>query len=451
MAIASATPDAPSQIVTNIPKIEEKPYKGIVVDTQYTPLSSLISYIEGATWTVNYYSQVLDKNNDLRTQDVGQDPVYQAYTEILEMEMKVSSVLTATQDAATSRMTVTGTATTFPFLIPNAGDMFVADVGDGREGVFQVTNSEKRTILKDSVYVIDYVLMYYVDLFPTKAADLKVKSIKSTHYVRDFMLNGQAPTLIDTEYNAYKELIGKFSLLANLYTKWFFVLQYQTLLVPGQPTFIYDHFIAKTILSILSVRDTEHVQYIRRLNLDDDEYFKQDTLLSAMVKRDKTILALANKQMGTVSTMAFDNNPMSEGIRFININKVIYPLDPDMSMLSTGETTAKTALDNDIVSVPLRAGITSTMLASTTIAGVTIPFIKPVLVDNYYILSSNFYTNTGTQSVLEILVNDYFSAEAINSSALLELANQVPGWNGLEKFYYIPVILMLIRSVIGNM
>ena len=31
-------------------------------------------------------------------------------------------------------------------VIPNVGDMFLADIGDGKEGVFAVTASDKKTM-----------------------------------------------------------------------------------------------------------------------------------------------------------------------------------------------------------------------------------------------------------------------------------------------------------------
>ena len=92
-------------------------------------------------------------------------------------------------------MVVTGAANVYPMLIPSVGDMFVATIADGRSAVFKVTNTERKSLFKDTAHVIEYVLVDY--LTDERKSDFKSKVIKTVKFVRDFLVNGQNPLLVD--------------------------------------------------------------------------------------------------------------------------------------------------------------------------------------------------------------------------------------------------------------
>ena len=68
-----------------------------------------------------------------------------------------------------------------------------------------------------------------------------------------------------------------------------------------------------------------------------------------------------------------------------------------------------------------------------------------------YIFSSKFYDNDGSKTVLEGLVLEYLNRKTINPNRLLNVLNNYLHWGQLEQFYYIPIILVLIKSAIGDM
>ncbi len=77
MPIVKAKPTAPTPVITNPPKVVDKPFDSPLVDTKYTPLSSLITFVEGYNWTVDYYSQVIGKDSQLQGQDPSLPKQYQ--------------------------------------------------------------------------------------------------------------------------------------------------------------------------------------------------------------------------------------------------------------------------------------------------------------------------------------------------------------------------------------
>ena len=65
-------------------------YRGVTVDTRYVPQSALLTHLEGSSWTVNYYSQVLGEDNAVEGQNVTREAIYQQYRLIKGFEFKVT-------------------------------------------------------------------------------------------------------------------------------------------------------------------------------------------------------------------------------------------------------------------------------------------------------------------------------------------------------------------------
>ena len=79
------------------------------------------------------------------------------------------------------------------------------------------------------------------------------------------------------------------------------------------------------------------------------------------------------------------------------------------------------------------------------------PLIRPVTIDDYYVLSEAFYNNNPLQSVLEVQLTNMFSDEAISISELYRLCDDYLNWGLLEQFYYTPLLLTMIKHVIRKM
>ena len=73
MTIANYKPDANPPVQPSTPKSQPSGYKSVVYDDKgNVPLSSLIAYISGSSYSCDYYKQVVSEHNDLREIDPGQ-------------------------------------------------------------------------------------------------------------------------------------------------------------------------------------------------------------------------------------------------------------------------------------------------------------------------------------------------------------------------------------------
>lgn len=478
MPIASYKPDAPSPININVPRIAPKESKSIVVDTKYTPLASLITFVAGSSWIVDYYSQVINADNDLRGQDPEQSSIYQQYTCIRGMELKVTNPLNQNQNNEDKRTTVQGSATVYPFIIPNEGDMFAADVGDGREGIFRVRTTEKKSFLEQPTYVIEYDLVYFSSQEPARKTDLDAKSVRILFFDKDFMNYGQNPLLIEEDFNAVKTLTKLYSEIINNYFNWFYNNEFKTLIVPGQAVATYDHYLVQAVLAVLSSRDDERLKFIRQINVDGDEYLKQPQFFKALINRDFSLIELGNQTMGLVNTKLFARDPMLEGIAYGGLKYIVYPKNPDLTLnsgfaeydrpdlnLNTGfdlysgsyfrghnvRPSLPKPCTESLIPVGTRKGNIKEIVLRTTIDPTPVPSsINPVLKDETYILSKEFYGRTNDRCELEKLVTDYFDRKPISPIRLQKLVADYKNWGGLERYYYLVIILVLIKSTVRS-
>lgn len=451
MPIVNIKPTEPSPVVSNIPKVESKPAESIIVDTKYEPRSSLLKYLEGPRWTVNYFSQVLNKDSALYGQDPSQDPIYQQYKKINHINLYVEDDLSQSQNEATKLFSVRGSANIPLSIIPNRGDMFEADVGDGRRGVFEVTNSTKKTIFRDSSYLIEYHLVYHVDQQESKYADLTRKVVSEYYYVEEFHKYNQNPILTTPEYDTFKNLFKQYWLVKQQYMRWFFSRDFMTVLVPRQATSVYDPFLVKALGRLFHTKDHPEFLRMRTMNVEDDMYFREFSLWEALMHRDGSVLNSCFKRAGLISTKEFNYDPMTENIRYSGIAECVYPITIQTNAFE-GISTMPQKVVFGKLSAGLQPGGNSTILLQDneiSIAGKLMTLVHPVTQDDHYILSQAFYDNKGGEmSLLEVMCRDYIEKEAINPAHIATMLTNCWKWPELERFYYVPLLLILANNII---
>ncbi|MNU19713.1 hypothetical protein D3C71_79460 [compost metagenome] len=449
----------PTDLVEQIeqpPKVQiaAPEYRGVTVDTRYVPQSALLTHLEGSPWTVNYYSQVLGEDNAVAGQNVTREAIYQQYRLIKGFELKVTQPLQQTQDPVSKSMTQTGMANIYPFVIPNVGDMFLADIGDGREGLFKITSSERRSIYKESAYVIEYMWIDYST--PARRNDLGAKTIQTLYFVRDFLMHGQNPLLVQEDYEQAQQLAERYHEMAAVYFGAFTSDEYRTLLAPAQVGPTYDHFLTMAVKSHFSTWDAKELRQLRTLNCGGDNAMRSLTVWEVLSQRNPRLLRGAARRMGLVGarTFAKPSDPMMEGIYWSGISYVLYPKDPTINVNLEEVVLTTPTMEEYLVDSPSRISNLSDLLTPTELAGLpydNAPLIHAVLKDDHYIFSKAFYERTEGQSKLELAVHDYLERRQINPKLLLSFCDTYHAWGGLERFYYMPIVLLLIKATIRSL
>lgn len=429
-------------------QISAPEYDGTVVDQRWTSKANLLTHIEGSSWTVTYYSQVLGKNSPLSGQQLSLDAPYQSYKKICDLELKVTSALSTSQESDSKEMQVNGSALIYPFMVPNEGDMFVADIGEGKLGLFRITATVKKSIFKAACYEINYTLDTDNE---EKRIDLEHKVVDTLQFNKDYLNFGKDPLLIKSDHQALLDLKKAYEVLLYQYFKKFFSNEFKTLIVPSQGgRTVYDHFLVKFLLDTIDNWDCQDVSFLRALVVDDDPVMESDNLWTALQHRDADYLQTGFTQIGLVSTRAFTANPRLNGIRYTGIQSVIYPTDPVVTVDGELIGTAKVLEIHSLAASPHKGGQLNAMVRSINIQAVAGHWanLYPVTRDNCYVLSRSFYENSPDQSYLESLTWKFLNNEAPDPQVLIEASKSQAHWGILEQFYYVPLILFFIKTLI---
>jgi hypothetical protein len=437
--------EQPAKVVISAPQ-----YRGVTVDTRYTPSSALLTYIEGSSWTVNYYSQVLNSDNQVQGQQLDLEPIYQPYKLVKGFELKVTTPLTTSQNTESGSMQTTGAAHVYPFLIPNVGDMFLADAGDGREAVFKVTVVERKSLFKETVHYIEYVLIDYATT--ERLTDFAAKTVSTVRFVREFLDYGQNPMLYEEEFLVAADLARLYHEVVKVYFNGYFSHEFKTLIAPKQPLPVYDHFLAKAVKTFFENTTAPQLSQMRILNADGDVALKTLTFWDALAERRKSLMPVISRRTGLMSTKTFMRDPMFESIYYSGIPFIVYPKDPTVTVGDDTRRVTKEMADQVLVDAPgLPLDLDEGEEPPVPVV-LNPPLIHPVLVDNYYVLSRAFYRGIEAEmSVLESCVQDYLDNKAPDNPKLLSLLTDSYKWGGLERFYYVPIILMLVKASIRSL
>lgn len=421
-------------------------------------LSALGNRVAGSSWVVTYYSQILGADNAPSAHDVNKQAAFQQYRKISQFELMVTSPLTQQQDAETKEFSVTGTATVYSVLTPNDGDAFIADIDNGQRAVFNVTKSNKATYRKGSNYVIEYTLVEYVD--GVLDADLDKKSVQQYTFVKDLLTSGQDPLMTTDQYALYYGLDALFLDLASMYYRDFFSVQRQTLLGPDQRCELYDAWLTKAMSDILSTDDTTRYPEVRQPAVNGDQAMLNVTVWDALIRTNKSYLITGIQRVGVVHTDNFRNLPWLAGIYFTGIGQLVYPKDARTDIDSEHQFVNHPNIHDYDNTGKMRYQDLERILTNEEEAffqascqcvekdGQTIlPPIVSVTQDDYYVFTKPFYQVQAVQlsSQLEVLARNAITGQTVDRSQLTSLGKLAFSWPNLERYYYIPVILALIR------
>ena len=443
---ASPVPIVPPPIETV--RVSTQDYRTATVDAKWVPRSSLLTHIEGSSWIVEYYSQVLDTDSNLSGQQYTKNPVYQSYKKIVNLEIKVQTALNTDQDDANKEMNVTGSGVLYPSVIPNEGDMFIADIGEGKKAVFRITSSTKNSIFKEACYDISYTLD--TDNLDKKL-DLEQKTVVTYYFHKDYLLSGTNPLVIKGDMDTLVNLKKVYDIMLYQYFKRFFSHEFKTMVVPSQVKPTYDHYLTQYILSMFGTQEANELAYCRTLNLDEDRVAKCDSLWDALKYKDIGLLNSAFKRVGLVSALSFSRMPTYNGVRYSGMGAIVYPKDPYLSVDHTYVNNVKI-----VEAIGLLPSADTLEASNLLVKAINLrPLdsalddnLYPVTVDDYYVLSENFYNATETQSTLEAAVTAYINNNQIDTDQLYNTAKTFHTWGSLEQFYYVPIVMTLIRSVL---
>ena len=304
----------------------EREYKHNIIRTEDVELGAIISHIEGSSWTVDYYSQMLAAGQEPVPYDINQSALNQQYHLIHNLELKLQDQNTDTEQE-TNKIGVKGTAVIYAGIIPNQGDVLISDIGGGLAGRLTVISVAKKMYLKDTVYEIEYELVEYLN---TKAKENHLNSfvVKTSVFDRDLLTYGSAPVLLKEDYD---DLVNAEDVCAELiddFLKEFYSNELGTLEVPGYGIKkTYDPYVMAAFREVVNTDEHPLMYRLRTLNVNEIKEAYSFSLWPVLI--DPAVNKIRNiwKKAGPVSYDRFHLNHGMHSFRYSGFAQCISPVE----------------------------------------------------------------------------------------------------------------------------
>jgi hypothetical protein len=460
MGIVTLRPDQPANTVTT-PEVvidqEKSNFNSLIPESS---VLAILKYPEGYPWTVDYYGQIINENNTLNTFDPNMPNLVNPYYKIKQLILQVSSPLTSNYDASTGVTTITGAAITPYKITPNPGDVFLAKVDTAEDAIFFITSVNRKTYRKDTLYEITYTLSFYkstnplwMDTLENRVQDVYYFNPDTNYFNRDHLITPETKEATD-------RLNALVYLSKNHYFSKFFDTETSTLVVPGQEYKLYDHRLIKFILKTNNVLEHPNFSKMYINNAYDDYYMNQESILDLIFKRDMISLPTIAKKHKFISTAYFRNIPKLNNLLSIGINYCLYPIDANTK---TQYNNRPSYIDTTTDNVEPYTIYNHTVDSNNNFILANIPVqtltgtkntIHEVFLNNYYVVSENFYnyvndqsnTNALNISFIEFIIYKYLKKEAISKKDLYFCINSFQAWDDITQFYLLPVIWHISKN-----
>lgn len=449
-------------------KAYPEPYRGIAIDTKFIPKSSMLAWINGSNWRVTYFSQLLDATQEPVALALDRKAPYQQYYRINGIDIKVNQPFDISQDERIRTFSVTGSGHTYPALVPNIGDMMIGDVGDGRLGLFTITSARRETYMRDSTYAVEWKMVSF--LSEQQMANLELKTQITYYWDANKLANGCNPYVTEAEQAANGEFAKMRAEIIRRYIGDFFSTQFFTFLVPDQLNNTYDHFVVRLLLSILDQSKDWNLRRAKILNVMSEPVMRQPTMWDMLVNQNPTMGCGSTERAHLVMTMISRWKPELQAIGYSGIPRMVFPIEAPTNVDAQYKGYNRTMPEG----IPFQEGQPRRPLPGPyksqadrndewfrrtpaeeqldlKMAWSFPPDIKPVAIDDYYVFSEAFYyEDAKLQSKLEMLAWQMIRGEQVNKDQLLSVIKCCLSWDNLERFYYHPVLILLLGYAIRN-
>lgn len=461
MALVKSTPTRPNEQNPTIsggalvfdpiaPMVVDTPPKAVsdsvdsIVHVPRVEIAQALQYVEGTSWSVDYYSQILTADTEVLGFQAATAGISRQYTLVRSLEIKLQGSMSASQDQQTNNMTYSGVAIIYAGVIPNKGDCFVANMENGSSYLFKVTSSDKKQVFKEAVYEINF------EVQSDQEAQLEILNsqvARTLHFMKEYLAFGKNPVLQNNQYQSSINAQHAWREMLNEYMNMFFSEEKQTLIVPGK-NIIYDPYVVRFIRDHFDTHHHPTLSKLRALNVDEMTSRSSDGLYAAITKRDPAILSSGFTLTALKSSKTFARNPRLMTAYHLNLDWVTTAVD------------YKRRVDTNVYDPELTFDQAGLSLAQTLWQEDYEPYAEdmgfyPVSQSPTYVFNTAFYQQDRAQMRLfERVVYDYITR--VNSGVegiryVTAAVNRLHHlWSDVDTYYMLPILIVITRDIAYN-
>jgi len=383
-------------------------------------LDTIIQYVEGSKWTVDYFKQIREINDEALMPDINVSSTTLKYDRINKLIIFLSSAIN--QDDPDN---ITGEATINAGFLPSYGDPFIATLAGSREAIFVVTSVNKKMYSLHDVYEIEFKLFAFLDRDSLLYRDLLAKTMKEYIYDKDYVESKSSPIILAQDYKEKLNYKQVFETVRDYYFTNMFNKEKRVISLPTITGVTYlDQYIMEFLYKIVGYSGYPNSNLINRFNITLDI---NRTIWDLLLERNKTDLPFIKRDIDFVDIPYSTSNPTMRHMGWLGIDFITGEINPDYVVDYSIDIK-----ENDI---PIPAD-----------------FQDPIIADETdYIFSPAFYVeDVDNCGILEKAVLQYLRNEVIDDEVMNTLIAQYRYWSTLDQFRLIPVLMLLIKDKINN-
>lgn len=412
-----------------------QPYNGVEVDSKSDDILNIISFMEGSPWTVEYYAQYLGKDDESYAWTLDRPAAFQQYRCIKNFELRVTSSLSYSYDESKKEDELTGTAHIYPVMKPNKGDMFIADIGDGRAGLLEITSVKKLSARRNTAWEVDY----FVRQFITKEAhdNLKLKTIDTVIFSLERLRMGNGAFIEEEVYGDLARIEETMDRLISQYFRHFYDDETCSFTVPFHNAYrTCDIKHNDFLLSLIDTSRYPEYHKVRRIRTDITDKHKGWSIWDALMNQDWLDLDDAMTKFNIIPRLSMRNAEMVWNGSHSQYNYFVYPYK-DLTQITPVSFTPRFTAPAEL---PLFIDEDITHNRR---------YIYHVGMNQDYVFSQYFYlADEEKMSRLELQVFKYLKRQPLCPAEILRLMDASVRWDDLDRYYYIPILYLLAHVIV---
>lgn len=443
--------------VNNVPEVEN--FQTARVNTDEQPVGTLLTHIGGMRWKPRLYlSQVKGKDEEQSSYQGRLRPINRQYKLIHDIELKVQQAApnNPSVDNQNQEITARGTCRAYPnTVIPIPGDMIIAETADGRQAIYQVCDTvTPMSLFKRTAYEFEYVM--YAWWTPELEKEMVKGTVAEYHFVRDNIDAGINPLIADADWGVWQALQKIEMNFPMKFVTRFMSREFNTFIVPGQPTSIYDPFHAAFCNLMFKPRGASLFGGANIMPTEDGSNAVRMSIHSAMLALNDSMVDEILQKIPIITARAFLAEPYLGGVRFGGTNYVVWPPEDNSLLFSSNQPAVKSLSLQKGVYGPPKARKKDEEKFDRDNDGNVVPsdpeasparLFTPIGTDDFYIFPEPFYArDEGHMSLLETMMWATLEKNMVNPKDLLCMFNESDSWTVLDQFYYQPFLYAMLPA-----
>lgn len=445
-------------------------------------LDHISQYISGMKWTVTYFLQLRNMNDELVQLDPRIAATIQKYHRINKLEIYLQNGIDQANITNIEFEAVINAG-----FLPNKHDIILAELTGGREALFTLKEIDVRKYSLHDAYWCTFKLLTFID---TDNADLYnnliYKTVKEYVYDKNHLLDYSAPIILQSDYKRKLNLKNVYKEITDYYLDNFIDIDTCVLCPPTNVSKYTDIYLTDFLFSI--VETTDHPEMSKIVRVDKSRLKKHPlTIWDAILRRDITMLKRLERNIGfTYNPYTYTDYNLRSfnmlGINFIAsvLGKEYKPIKPDYKDISTYDNFFTKEYEDDdailddnnilkMVNVMTDEGTNEVVIdiidnENKTEDNIDIEEIdnpnvikEPVyetpikIPDDAYVVSNNMYDLIDKDmGILERNLKKYLLGDLCDSNDIDIMVEQYHMWSTRDQYYCIPILLVLIKDSILN-